>query len=129
VRLLLDTHSLLWWLTGNRRLQAAERQAISDPASFVHVSAASIWEISIKASLGRIEVKADLQREMEANQFLELPIQWRHARAAGTLPRHHSDPFDRMLIAQAQTESLHLVTYDPRFRDYDVQLLPARRTS
>jgi PIN domain nuclease of toxin-antitoxin system len=109
-------------------LKAEERRAISDPASMVYVSAATLWEIAIKARLGRIEVKADLPRELEANRFLELPIHWRHARTAGALPPHHGDPFDRMLIAQAQTESLHLVSYDPQFRDYDVQLLPARRS-
>jgi len=127
LRLLLDTHSLLWWLTGDRRLKASERDAIADPASIVHVSAASVWEIAIKASLGRIEVKVDLARELAADHLLELPIRWQHARAAGALPRHHDDPFDRMLIAQARTEGLHLVSYDPAFRDYDVPLLPARR--
>jgi PIN domain nuclease of toxin-antitoxin system len=121
---LLDTHALLWWVTGDRRLKASERAVISDPESIVHVSSVSIWEISIKESLGRIEVRADLEREAEENGFLELSIRWRHARTAGALPRHHEDPFDRMLIAQARTENLTLVSYDPAFRDYDVALLP-----
>jgi PIN domain nuclease of toxin-antitoxin system len=118
---------LIWWLTGDRRLKAPERGTIADPESIVHVSAASIWEIAIKQSLGRIELNADLSREMEENALLELPIRWRHARAAGALPRHHRDPFDRMLIAQAQTENLAIVSYDFAFRDYDVPLLPASR--
>lgn len=124
MRLLLDTHTLIWWLTGDRRLRAPERGAIADPESIVHVSAASIWEIAIKQSLGRIELNADLSREMEESAILELPIRWPHARAAGALPRHHEDPFDRMLIAQARSENLALVSYDPAFRDYDVTLLP-----
>ena len=125
MRLLLDTHVLIWWLTGDKRLKALERDAISAAEAIVHVSAASIWEIGIKASLGRIDIRADLPRELEDGAFLELPIHWRHARAAGALPRHHDDPFDRMLIAQAQIENLKLVSYDGAFRDYDVSLVPA----
>ncbi len=124
MRLLLDTHALIWWFTADRRLRATERPAIADPEAVVYVSAAAIWEIAIKASLGRIEVKGDLAQEMEESAFLELPIRWGHARAAGALPRHHEDPFDRMLIAQARVESLTLVSYDPAFRDYEVTLLP-----
>ena len=128
MRLLLDTHVLIWWLTGDRRLRGSERGAIADPESIVHVSAASTWEIAIKRSLGRIEVTADLEPELDANAFLELPIRWRHARAAGALPRHHEDPFDRMLIAQARIENLSLVSYDSALRDYDVALLPEAAT-
>jgi len=89
------------------------------------VSASSIWEIAIKASLRRIDFDdVDLEDELKANDFVELPIQWRHGRIAGSLPRHHQDPFDRMLIAQAQTENLVLVSYDESFRRYDVALMP-----
>ena len=102
MRLLLDTHTLLWWTTDDKRLQVPERDAIADEDSIVWVSAASLWEISIKASLGRLELDSvNLGRELERNNFLELPILWRHAESAGSLPRHHDDPFDRMLIAQA----------------------------
>lgn len=125
MRLLLDTHTLIWWLTDDRRLKARERGTIADPESIVHVSAATIWEIAIKQSLGRIELKVDLSKELVVNDLLELPIRWHHARAAGALPRHHEDPFDRMLIAQAQLENLALVSYDPALRDYDVSVLPA----
>ena len=125
MRLLLDTHALLWWTTDDERLKVPERDAIADEESIVWVSAASIWEISIKASLGRLELDSvNLARELERNNFLELPILWRHAEGAGSLPRHHDDPFDRMLIAQAQAEQLVLVTYDTAFRDYDVPLAP-----
>ena len=126
MRLLLDTHTLLWWTTDDKRLQVPERDAIADEDSIVWVSAASLWEISIKASLGRLELDSvNLARELERNNFFELPILWRHAESAGSLPRHHDDPFDRMLIAQAQTEQLVLVSYDGAFRDYDVPLAPS----
>lgn len=125
MRLLLDTHVLIWWLTNDRRLRASERSVIADPNAIVHVSSACIWEIAIKRSLGRIELEADLESELSANGFLELSIRWRHADEAGTLPRHHDDPFDRMLIAQARAENLALLSYDPAFRDYDVTLFPS----
>ena len=125
MRLLLDTHALLWWTTDDKRLKDREREAIADEDALVWVSAASIWEISIKESLGRIEFdNVALRQELDRNNFLELPIHWQHAEAAGSLPRHHDDPFDRMLIAQAQTEQLVLVSYDQVFRDYDVPLAP-----
>ncbi len=126
MRLLLDTHALLWWTVDDKRLKKGEREAIADEDALVWVSAASVWEISIKANLGRIEIdKVALKEEIDRNNFLELPILWQHAEAAGSLPRHHDDPFDRMLIAQAQTEQLLLVSYDPVFRDYDVALSPS----
>lgn len=122
----MDTHALLWWANDDKRLKPPERDAIGDENSIVWVSAASMWEISIKRRLGRIDIDAvDLERELERSNFLELPIAWRHAENAGSLPRHHEDPFDRMLIAQAQAEQLVLVSYDPAFRDYDVALAPA----
>lgn len=126
MRLLLDTHALLWWASDDARLKSPERDAIGDEQSVVWVSAASIWEISIKRRLGRIELDpTDLEQELRASNFLELPIDWRHAEGAGSLPRHHDDPFDRMLIAQAQAEQLVLVSYDPAFHDYDVALAPS----
>ena len=126
MRLLLDTHALLWWTTDDKRLKARERELIANEDAIVWVSAASVWEISIKAILGRVDLgNIDLGRELERNNFLELPITWRHAEVAGSLPRHHEDPFDRMLIAQAQTEQLVLVSYDGAFRDYDVPLAPS----
>jgi PIN domain nuclease of toxin-antitoxin system len=126
VRLLLDTHALLWWLADDPKLGRAAREAIADPAALVHVSAASLWEIAIKANLGKLDLgDADLAAEIPANGFVELPIAARHALAAGALPRHHDDPFDRMLVAQAQLEDLVVVTRDSTFAAYGVSVLSA----
>lgn len=123
MRLLLDSHVFLWWLADDGRLSAAARAAIVDSRSIVHISAATIWELAIKAALGRLDTGgADLAEEIAANGFFELPISSRHAAAAGALPRHHDDPFDRMLIAQARTEELVLVTRDRAFRAYEVAI-------
>ena len=124
MRLLLDTHAFLWWLSDDRKLSAAARDAIRDPRTIVHVSAASIWEIAIKAKLGRLRVRdGNLAAEIAANGFAELPITARHAQSAGALPRYHDDPFDRMLITQAQMEDLVIITHDRSFRRYGAQLL------
>lgn len=126
MRLLLDTHAFLWWLSDDPTLAPIAREVITDPASLVHVSAATVWEIAIKAHLGRLDAgSADMVHEITANGFVELPMTARHAHTAGWLPRHHDDPFDRMLIAQAQTEALTVVTRDPAFQRYDVALLSA----
>jgi PIN domain nuclease of toxin-antitoxin system len=125
MKLLLDSHTFLWWLVEDPKLTAEARQAMADPSSIVHVSAATVWELSIKATLGKLDLGgADLVEEIEANDFVELPMTARHAFAAGTLPRHHEDPFDRMLIAQAGVEGLTVVTRDPAFRAYGVAILP-----
>ena len=125
MKLLLDSHAFLWWLTEDPKLKAEARQAVADPASVVYVSAATVWELSIKAALGKLDLDgADLAEEIEANDFVELPVTARHSLAAAALPRHHEDPFDRMLIAQAQIEDLTIVTRDPAFRAYGIALLP-----
>jgi PIN domain nuclease of toxin-antitoxin system len=130
VRLLLDTHVLLWWLGDDRRLKTPERHVIADAEALVHVSAVTVWEIAIKKGLGRIEVDTEaLERELKAGAMVELPIRWRHARAVTDLPRHHDDPFDRLLLAQAQIERLVIVSYDKAFRRYDVPVLPSVRAS
>ncbi len=124
MRLLLDTHVFLWWLDDSPRLSVPARAAIGSPDATVHVSAATIWEIAIKAKLGRLNAgKSDLAAEIEANLFVELAISARHAQRAGTLPRHHEDPFDRMLVAQAQQERLVLVTHDGTLKRYGISLL------
>ena len=126
MRLLLDTHVLLWWLADDRRLKVSERRAIADREALVYVSAASVWEVAIKRGLGRLEIDPeDLQREMEAGGLIELAIRWRHAQRIADLPRHHEDPFDRLLVAQAQVEGLALVSYDAAFRVYDVATVPS----
>jgi PIN domain nuclease of toxin-antitoxin system len=123
MRLLLDTHALLWWLA-DEGLTDQARDAIADPANLIMVSAASAWEISIKKALGKLATPDDLEQQVDEGGFSALPVSVAHAIAAGRLPRHHDDPFDRMLIAQALAEGLTIVTHDKRFADYDVAMLP-----
>ncbi|RKQ70224.1 type II toxin-antitoxin system VapC family toxin [Oceanibaculum indicum] len=129
--LLLDTHALLWWLADSPQLGRTARAAIADPASAVWVSAATVWEIAIKTALGRLEIggaPADiLPPALESSGFRTLPIGTEHALAAGALPPHHADPFDRMLIAQASLDGLRLVSADREFAAYGVPLLDAGR--
>lgn len=125
MKLLLDSHAFLWWLAEDAKLSATARKAVADPASTVHVSAATVWELSIKAALGKLDLDgADLAEEIGENDFIEIPITARHALAAAFLPRHHDDPFDRMLIAQARIEGLTIVTRDLAFRAYDITIVP-----
>ena len=121
--LLLDTHVLLWWLAEDDRLTPTMREAIADPATPVVVSAASAWEMAIKAGLGKLTIPGDLDGELERQGFDELPVTVQDGVAAGALPRHHADPFDRMLIAQAARRRFVLVTADRHFADYDVLTL------
>ncbi|MGI9119067.1 MAG: type II toxin-antitoxin system VapC family toxin [Acidimicrobiales bacterium] len=122
--LLLDTHILLWWLGDDPTLPPRAAEAITDSETSVAVSAATAWEIAIKRAAGRLEAPEDLLDALEANHFAALAITASHAIAAGGLPLHHGDPFDRMLIAQARTEGLTLVSVDDRMAGYDVDLLP-----
>jgi PIN domain nuclease of toxin-antitoxin system len=124
VRLLLDTHALLWWLA-DEDLTREARTLIADPANSVAVSAASACEISIKKALGKLTAPDDLEQQIQANDFTPLAIDIGHAILAGGLPRHHEDPFDRMLIAQAQAEHMTIVSRDKRFDQYDVQVVAA----
>ncbi|MEO8051531.1 MAG: type II toxin-antitoxin system VapC family toxin [Acidobacteriota bacterium] len=124
MNLLLDSHILLWWLSGSRRLPPAARKAIADSAR-AYVSAATVWEIAIKIALGKLEFRGEIAEQLTMNNLLPLAVTVPHAVAAGALPVHHSDPFDRMLIAQAKLESLTLVTHDARLRDYGVHVLIA----
>jgi PIN domain nuclease of toxin-antitoxin system len=124
LRLLLDTHALLWWLA-DEELLASARAGIADPANSVAVSAASAWEISIKKALGKLVAPDDLEQQILTSGFDALPISITHALAAGQLPRHHDDPFDRMLIAQANVEQMTIITRDRRFGDYGVPVIPA----
>jgi PIN domain nuclease of toxin-antitoxin system len=116
---------LLWALADDRSLEAKARAEIVDPGNAVLVSAVSVWEISIKRTLGKLKAPGDLLRQIEMSGLEALPITLAHADTAGTLPRHHDDPFDRMLVAQAVSESLTLVTRDPRLADYRIPILSA----
>ena len=118
MKLLLDTHIFLWAVAGDRRLKASARARLA-AAESVYVSAASIWEIAIKARLGKIEGDAEsLAAAIETSGFVELPITARHAAAVSALPLHHTDPFDRLLLAQAFSEPLHLLTADQALAAY-----------
>jgi PIN domain nuclease of toxin-antitoxin system len=116
---LLDTQIVLWWALGDSRLKPRIHALIAD-ADEVHVSAASVWEAEVKAAAGRLRLDVDLSELCARSGWNELAIRFPHARAAARLPRHHSDPFDRMLIAQAQSERLRLVSADPLVTRYDV---------
>jgi PIN domain nuclease of toxin-antitoxin system len=100
----------------------AARKTIADSAR-VYVSAATVWEIAIKIALGKLEFRGEIVEQLALNNLLSLAVTVPHAWAAGALPVHHNDPFDRMLIAQANIESLTLMTHDARLRDYDVPVL------
>lgn len=126
-RLLLDTQVFLWWLTDHPSLGKRAKAAIADPQNQVFVSAATAWEISIKKALGKLEAPDDIRGIVREEGFVELPIGLRHGELAGLLPLHHRDPFDRMLIAQAKTEGLTIVTADEKFRLYRVKVLWALR--
>ncbi|MGE5153761.1 MAG: type II toxin-antitoxin system VapC family toxin [Bdellovibrio bacteriovorus] len=121
--LLLDTHILIWWLCDDGRLPGWARTPLSDPEMPCFVSAATLWEIGIKRALGKLEAPAELASVIGDEGFLGLPISLDHAERAANLPPIHRDPFDRMLIAQALAESLTLVSVDPRFAPYGVDLL------
>lgn len=122
-RFLLDTHVALWALADPDRLTQVERQAIVDPLNLVCVSAVSVWEVEIKRALGELAAPDHFAAECTNRGFAALPIGFGHAECAGRLPPHHSDPFDRMLIAQAIEDDLKLVTRDQAFAAYDVVLL------
>jgi PIN domain nuclease of toxin-antitoxin system len=124
LKLLLDTHVLIWW-SGGKPVARAAADAIASPRNEVMVSVASIWEAEIKAATGKLALDADLETEPAAHGFASLPISARHAVTAARLPSHHGDPFDRMLVAQAQLEELTIVTRDPVFERYGVAVLRA----
>jgi PIN domain nuclease of toxin-antitoxin system len=119
VRLLLDTHVLLWWLSDDRKLAKNGRDIIANPDNDILVSSASFWKISIKAALGRLDIKLDdLEEAIVRNGFRPLPIGFRHALTVGRLPNIPRDPFDRMLVAQASVEELRLMSHDHIFERY-----------
>ncbi|MFQ5479565.1 MAG: type II toxin-antitoxin system VapC family toxin [Candidatus Binatia bacterium] len=120
--LLLDTHVFLWWRANDPQLGGEATRAIAE-AEFVFVSAASAWEAAIKMRLGRLEIPEPIAAGVRDSGFEQLPIRFSHAETAGSLPEHHRDPFDRMLLAQALIEGLTLVTADRRMEPYGVPIL------
>lgn len=121
MRVLLDTHVLLWAVLNDPRLTMAQAQAISQGE--VYLSSASVWEIGIKRAIGKLDVPEDLFEIAVDAGCRPLPISWTHAEAAAALPLHHSDPFDRMLVAQARCEGVSLASSDAKLGAYDVTLI------
>jgi PIN domain nuclease of toxin-antitoxin system len=120
MKLLLDTHIVLWWLDDPALLSSDARDAIADPANDVLVSAVVAWEIAIKRGLGKLTAPPDFEAAIQSAGFETLPITVAHALATESLPPHHRDPFDRMLVAQAQFENCTIVTRDPVLAQYGV---------
>jgi PIN domain nuclease of toxin-antitoxin system len=123
--MLLDTHAFLWWLQDNRNLGHESRAAISDPDNRVFVSAATAWEIAVKRASGRLDAPGDVGEWIATSGFGALSIDIEHAVASAELPKHHADPFDRLLVAQAVLEELVLVARDDEIDKYDVEILDA----
>jgi PIN domain nuclease of toxin-antitoxin system len=124
LRLLLDTHVLIWWVEG-RPVAPRAAEALRSPNNPAFVSAVSVWEAEIKIALGKLKLNFDPETGPLEHGFDPLPITLAHAAAAGRLPRHHRDPWDRMLVAQAQLEGLTIVSRDPVFDRYPVAVLRA----
>lgn len=127
MRLLLDTQAFLWWASSPEKLSPRARRAIEDNTNEVFVSAATAWEIAIKAHLGRLELTEDPRRFVPAqiaeHSFQPLPVQIHHAVSVAGLPDIHRDPFDRLLVAQAMVENLSLATADRKLREYGVKVV------
>lgn len=123
MKYLLDTHVVLWWLYDAPELSADTKEFLdTEPSLFV--SAVTPWEIAIKQSLGKLDGPPDLAERVRDSQFASLPITAGHGVRAGRLPQHHRDPFDRVLVAQAQTEGMTVVTRDRYIPKYDVEVMP-----
>jgi PIN domain nuclease of toxin-antitoxin system len=123
MKLLLDTHILLWWLTLDRKLSQIETAIIADPDNLIFVSAATAWEIAVKKMIGKLEAPDDLLAALAANNFLELPITIDHSQKLYQLPLHHHDPFDRIMVAQAMSEDLTLMTRDTKIALYEIKII------
>ena len=123
MNLLLDTHVVLWWLGDSSDLPAPARQAIADTTNVCFVSAATLWEIEIKRALGKLSIPESYSDALARQGFRELPISWAHTCALRSLPPIHRDPFDRILIAQAMTDDLVIVTTGEMIPRYEVRVL------
>ena len=126
MKLLLDTHAFLWFVTGDRQLSRRARRAVEAADSELLISAASVWEVAIKASLGRLTLPTstrDYFDDKVAAGFVILPIEWIHAAKVAELPFHHRDPFDRLIIAQGLVESIPIVSGDPEFKAYGARIV------
>jgi len=122
-RYLIDTHIFLWWLIGDKKLKDSVQLIIENPKNQVYVSVASLWEISIKHTLGKLPLKTNLSEMISVSGFELLSITGLHILELEKLPLLHNDPFDRMLIAQAKSENLTFITVDEKMQKYDVSIL------
>jgi len=129
VRVLLDTHAWLWMITGQPRLSTTARALVEDRRNELFLSAVSSWEIAVKHAMGRLDLPAQpealIPEQLRRSGVLGLAIEHAHALRVSALPGHHRDPFDRLLVAQAQVESLAILTADPIFRQYEVEVVEA----
>ncbi len=126
MRLLIDTHILIWFLEGNRLLSKPRRQIIANPQNDIFVSIACLWEMAVKISIGKLTLAkpfADVIKQIAVEDFEVLPISPEHTLQVSTLPFHHRDPFDRIIIAQSQIENLTIITDDDDFKSYGVKVL------
>jgi PIN domain nuclease of toxin-antitoxin system len=127
VKILLDTHTFLWWITDDQRLSVRAREVIGDGNNELFLSAATGWEIAIKLRIGRLKLPVEpvpfILEQMRINAIQSLAIQMNHALHVYTLPQHHRDPFDRLLIAQSQLEGLPILSADSQLASYPVQLI------
>jgi PIN domain nuclease of toxin-antitoxin system len=123
VRVLIDSHTLVWWRAGSSNLSRLARDAIADPANEVLISIAALWELTIKESSGKLTLPHDLETMVADEGFSVLSVSFAHLRSFGTLPRLHRDPFDRMMIAQSLAEGLPIATADRIFAAYGVQIV------
>ncbi len=126
MRLLIDTHILIWFLEGNRLLSKPRRQIIANPQNDIFVSIACLWEMAVKISIGKLTLAkplADVIKQIAVEDFEILPISPEHTLQVSTLPFHHRDPFDRIIIAQSQIENLTIITDDDDFKSYGVKVL------
>lgn len=126
MRLLLDTHAFLWWISDDKKLTRRARRAIAEPSNEVLFSAVSAWEIVLKASLGRLDLPepADfIPEQLDANAFNILPLHLSHALAVDGLPDHHRDPFDRLLVGQALSETIPIVSGDSQVARYPIRVI------
>ncbi len=125
MKLLLDTHAFLWFLAGDKQLSSKARRRLEDPRNESFLSIASVWEMAIKVGIGKLRLGDELDvlvdRGARDNRIALLPIARRHAIAVASLPAHHGDPFDRMLVAQASAEDMTLIARDAAFDDYAVR--------
>jgi PIN domain nuclease of toxin-antitoxin system len=123
VRILIDSHIVVWWSLFPERLGEDARELLIDPENSIYLSAASVWELGIKISKGNLSLPENYVERLIEDGFIELPINFRHCKRAKSLPRLHRDPFDHLLIGQAQSEGIPLMTKDRHIRGYNVQII------